>query len=82
MNSPFIPDYTDTQLHLHHRPGIVAALKHGPVLPPVNDNPAWKQRDINEMLSRGLVRRHKQRSYDKAWLYELTPDGAALAATL
>ncbi len=84
MSSPSLPDYRDTPLNLNQRPGIAAALQHGldiGILPPVEDNPAWTQRDINEMVNRGLAQRFQQRPQDKAWRYVLTPAGVALAGS-
>lgn len=79
MSSPALPDYSNTPLDLRKRPGIAAALAHGSILPPVEDNPAWQQRDLNEMVSRGIAQRFRQRPQDKAWTYCLTPAGEALA---
>ncbi len=85
-NPPTLPDYAGTTFYPHKRPGVMAALFHGHAhkakLTPVADNPAWTQRDINEMMQRGWVKRSRQRGIDKAWWFELTTEGRNVAEEL
>jgi len=84
MSSPNLPTYTDTPFISANRPGVVAALKHGvtATLPPTVDGTPYKQRDLNEMVSRGWVTRLRQRPFDKAWTWTLTKEGVGVAESL
>lgn len=81
-NCPALPDYRGTLFIGADRPGVIAALRHGVTtkIPPVADALDFTQRDINEALNRGFIRRSHQRPWDKAWLFELTPAGRAVVA--
>ncbi len=56
------------------RPGITAALRCETIcaLPFDGETVPYTQRDINEMLDRGWVRRDHRREWDKAWVYRVT----------
>ena len=89
MTCPCLPDYRDTPLDLTGERGerLAHALHRGwhvGFIDATVDVPEWRwtQRDINELINRGLVKRHKQRPIDNAWTYTLTTSGRALAETL
>ena len=85
MASPALPDYAATPFNPTERPGIIAALKMGidVTLPPTADGMVpYTQRDLNEMVSRGWVTRFRQRAFDKAWSWTLTPAGTEVALAL
>jgi hypothetical protein len=88
MTNPSPTRYADTPLDLKGKPTLKNALLHavgnGGVLPPTlgDGQLPWFQRDTNELLDRGMVRRHRQCAISKNWSYVLTRAGTDIALSL
>ena len=86
MAAVALPRYGHVPFDPSHRTGVVeafrVAVRNGGFLPPTTEATTYYQRDVNEMIDRGWLKKHERRRVDAMWNYMLTLDGVAKSMEL